>query len=261
VAIHRQVLKLSRKKADVAYQQLLNHSSAKELLVANLRRFSIKMGAKAAVMGGMTLGATAGTFVAPGAGSVAGAIFGAGAGLAANLILTYVTDETGLNAPVNLQTTALSPTLIRRQAENTTVNWTRYLKDTVMESVPNTPEKAAQALTGVFNIALDKVVPGTGALTDLPELAYGTCKAAQGITAAKAQKLEDRITRLIASLELNLEQVTGQFETLGIQSVSAPTFGNIFRRITPADLRKKTGHAIDRLRMTSQLGRRMSRSN
>lgn len=260
VAIHRQALKLSRKQADVAHQQLLNHSSARERLRANLRRFSVKVGVKTATMGGMALGAMAGTFVAPGAGTVAGTIVGAGAGLATNLIVTYVADETGLNAPINLKTTPLSPTLIRRQAENSTVNWTRYLKDAVMERVPDTPKKAAQALNVGVAIALDNGVPGTGALTGIPELLYENHKAAQEITAAKGQKLEDRITRLIESLEDHLAHINGQFETLGIQSVSAPTFGNIFKRITPADLMKKTEHAIDRLRMTSQLGSRMSRS-
>jgi len=261
VAIHRKALKLSRKNADVAFQQLLNHSSASEQLLANLRRFGVKAGSKSFAMAGAAVGATVGTCLEPGVGSVVGGIIGAGIGQGASLIVKHLTDQMALDASVDLRTSALSPTFIYRQAENTTVNWPRYVLDNVTERVPSTPKKVALLVKGMAATALNEVAPGAGELTNFPEVLHENYRAAQGITPAKAQKLEDRITRLIGSLELNLAHINGQFETLGIQSVSAPTFGNIFRRITPADLRKKTGHAIDRLRMTSQLGNRMSRSN
>ena len=260
VAIHREVLSISRQRADAAHQQLLNHASSLQHLASAGKRVGALAATTAISTGASAGGAILGTALFPGAGTVVGMTAGLVVGKAVSVVADYAAEKTGLSASVKLKTSALSADKIFEEGEHKTANLSGYAAAKFKKMLPTSQKGAYKLGKDLTKTALGKAPMGPvlKVLPEVPELIHENMGAAEGLSPAKAEKLDSRITHLINRIDGHMANLTEMFDSLGVASVSTPEMGNVFKRSTSESLSAETSQAVDHLRETQALGRRLA---
>ncbi|WP_397449630.1 RHS repeat-associated core domain-containing protein [Pseudomonas sp. NA-150] len=260
VAIHLEVLSISKQRAEAAHQQLLNYSSLQEHVTSAVKRGVAVVATSAIGTGAGIGGALLGTAILPGIGTAAGAVGGYVIGKTASVLADYAAERTGLSASVKLKTSPLSADKIFEEGEHKTVNLSGYAASKFKKMLPTTQNGAYKFGKDLSKTALGKAPFGQAlkVLPEIPELIHENLGAASGLSEAKAEKLDNKLTGLIQRIDGSLGSITAMFDQLNASSVNTPEFGDMFKNSTAQSLSTATLEVTNRLRETQALGRRVA---
>jgi insecticidal toxin complex protein TccC len=260
VSVHLEVLKISRQRVEAAHQQLLNHSSYQTQMKSAVKRAGTLVASSAIGTGAGIGGALLGSMMAPGIGTAGGFAVGFAVGKTAGVITDYVAERTGMSASVKLKTGPLSADKIFTEGEHKTINLTGYAAAKFSKMLPTSEKGAYKLGKEVAKTALGKAPLGAvlKVLPEIPELVHENIGAAAGLSQAKLEKLDNRLTTLTARIDESMDAISSMFDQLGVSSVSTPVAGDLFKKSTAQDISAKTLNVTQQLQETRALGRQLA---